>query len=639
LAAQVRKTTDDRKFGRQGAIYLSLTLAAVVLAIYFQVWHFEFTGYDDPEFILNNPHIRNGLTPTSIGWAFTTGYAANWFPLTWLSYMLGVDLYGLSPGWHHFTNVFLHAFNSILLFVVLRRMTGALRPSAFVALLFAVHPLHVEAVAWVSERRELLSGLFWLLSMWAYADYVKRPRAAAYLLLMLAFACGLMSKPMIVTLPFALLLLDYWPLGRWLTATPGRLILEKVPLVALSAASAVITLIVQQGGGAVSSLSEVPFHFRLENAVVSYLDYLCQFFWPAKLAVLYPYASDLAAWQVLGAAAVLAAITALAIVQRRQRPYLFTGWFWFAGILIPVIGLVQVGVQSRADRYMYIPLIGLSIMVVWGIEELASSLRFAVAIPTVACGALGVVAWITTSYWRDTIALFRHTVEVTRDNWAGLGALSEALLAQNRADEAQPYIETMIRLRPNLPDARISLGSALSKRGDFDDAAAQYRLALKLNPGNADALEGLGVVLTAAGKFEDALPNLQAAVKIRPGDADIHYNLGRLYGLGGRHDLAAAEFTETVRLQPDNSSAHFNLGTAYAAQERFEEAAAQFREALRLKPGYLAADFNLAGSLASQGRYDEAIAHFQEVMRAQPDFPGVVEAIEHCLELKKQSAR
>ncbi len=498
----------------------------------------------------------------------------------------------------------------------------------------------MEAVAWVSERRELLSGLFWLLSMWAYADYVKRPRIAAYLLLMLAFACGLMSKPMIVTLPFALLLLDYWPLGRWQTTSPGRLILEKAPLVALSAASAVITLIVQQGAGAVSSLAEVPFHFRLENAVVSYLVYLCQFFWPAKLAVLYPYASDLAAWQVLGTAAILGAITALAIVQRRRRPYLFTGWFWFAGILIPVIGLVQVGVQSRADRYMYIPLIGLSIMVVWGIEDLAKRRRsLAVAIPVGACCVFGVVAWITTSYWHDTVTLFRHTIEVTTDNWAGLGVLSEALLAQNRADEAQPYIETMIRLRPNLPDARISLGSALSKRGDFDDAAAQYRLALKLNPGNADALEGLGVVLTAAGNFEEALPSLQAAVKSRPGDADIHYNLGRVYGLSGRHDLAAVEFTETVRLQPENASAHFNLGTAYAAQEQFEKAAAQFREALRLKPDYLAADFNLAGSLASLGRYDEAITHFQEVLRAQPDFPGVVEAIENCMELKKQSAR
>ncbi|MGO9262983.1 MAG: tetratricopeptide repeat protein, partial [Bryobacteraceae bacterium] len=635
-----------RSAPRRLDLWISLALAVSVFAIYFQVRNFEFIGYDDPEFLVKNIHIRDGLTPASIAWALKTGCAANWFPLTWLSYMLGVDLYGLASGWHHVTNVFLHALNTLLLFAVLRRMTGERWRSAFVALLFAIHPLHVEPVAWVAERREVLSGLFWFLSMWVYLRYIERPRATAYTLLVLAFGCGLMSKPMIVTLPFALLLLDFWPLQRWGTVPLRRLILEKVPLVVLSAAASVITLLVQQGAGATSSLAEVPFKFRIENAVVSYLAYIFQFFWPARLAVLYPYATGLPAWQVIGAGAVLAAITALAIAGRKRRPYLPVGWFWFAGTLVPVIGLVQVGVQSRADRYMYIPLVGLSVIVVWGLGEIAGHLprrraefrSLAAALAAIACCAYGVVAWSTAAHWRNTVTLFRHAVEVTHDNWAALTTLSQVLLTEDRVDEAMPYIAEALRLRPNLPEAHINFGAALSKRGDFDAAAAQYRIALKGDPNNADAQEGLGVVLAEKGQFAEALANLNAAAKSSPDDADIHYNLGRLYGLAGRPDLAVAEFAETARLQPENAKARFNLGTAYAAQERFSEACGQFREALRLKPDYVSARFNLASALANLGRFDEAISHFQEVLRVQPDFPEAAEALQNCLELKTKSA-
>jgi protein O-mannosyl-transferase len=628
-------------------LWISLALALAVFAIYFQVRNFEFVGYDDPEWVVQNIHIRGGLTPSSIAWAFRTGYAANWLPMTWLSYMLGVGLYGLASGWHHLTNVFLHALNTVLLFAVLRRMTGARWPSAFVALLFGIHPLHVESVAWISERKELLSGLFWFLSMWAYLRYVQRPRAGAYILLVLAFCGGLMSKPMIVTLPLALLLLDYWPLQRWKTTALGRLILEKVPLLALSAAGSAITLLVQQRAGAISSIAEVPFRFRIENGLASYLAYIFQFFWPARLAVLYPYATDLSAGRVIGTAAALTAITALAIAEPKRRPYLTVGWFWFAGTLVPVIGLVQVGVQSRSDRYMYIPLIGLSIMVAWGLREVAGHLAergaavrsLAVALAAGACCACGMVAWSTTAHWRNTVTLFRHAIEVTDDNWAALTVLSQTLLKQDRVEEAMPYVDEALRLRPNLPEAHINFGAALSERGDFDAAAAQYRIALKSDPDNPDAHEGLGVVLTEKGQFAEALANLDVAEKISPGDADIHYNLGRLYGVSGRPDLAAAEFGETVQLQPENAEARFNLGTAYAAQERFSEACDQFREALRLKPDYQAADFNLASALASLGRFDDAVSHFQEVLRMQPDFPGAAEALENCLELKKQSGR
>jgi len=617
-----------------------VALAVAVLSIYAQVHNFEFTGYDDPELVVNNIRLRQGLTPASVAWAFQTGYAANWFPLTWLSYLLGVNLYGFDSGWHHLTNVFLHALNSILLFLVLARMTGARCRSAFVALLFAVHPLHVEPVVWIAERKEVLSGLFWFLSIWAYVAYVKRPRVTAYILLLLAFSGGLMSKPMIVTLPFVLLLLDFWPLERW-KDTPARcLILEKAPLLLFAMAASAITFLVQKSAGAVSSATEVPFAFRIENALVSYLAYILQFFWPARLAVLYPYATRLPAWQVIVAFAALAAITAFAFSQRKQRPYLVVGWLWFAGVLIPVIGLVQVGIQSRADRYMYIPLIGLSIIAVWGLSEIATrraAVRPVAALAIAACCAYGVVAWSSAAYWRDTVTLFRRTIEVTDDNWGALAILSQAFLRQNRVDDALPYIAETLRLRPNLPEAHINFGAALSERGDFDAAEDQYRRALQLDPESPDAHEGLGVVLTEKGRFDEALANLLKAEKGAPDDADKHYNLGRAYGLAGRPDLAAAEFMETTRLQPGNAAAHFNLGAAYAAQERFSEAADQFREALRLKPDYLAARFNLGGALANLGRLDEAIGEFQEILRTQPDFPGAAQALENCLQLKKDS--
>ena len=614
-------------------LLISLALALAVFVIYLQTRTFDFLRYDDPEFVVNNLHIRSGLTPDSLRWAFETGYAANWVPLTWISFMLGIDLYGLASGWHHLTNVALHAANSVLLFLLLQRLTSVRWPSALAAALFAVHPLHVEAVAWIAERREVLSGLFWMLTIHAWLRYAKQPRLLTYVLAALAFACGLMSKPMIVTLPFALLLLDFWPLRRFQTTPLRRLVLEKMPLIALSAAASAITLLVQRGAGAASSLTEVPFHFRIANALVSYLAYLLQFFWPARLAVLYPYAADLPAWQPIGATAVLLAITLVAIAQRRQRPYLLMGWLWFAGILVPVIGLVQVGVQSRADRYMYIPLIGLAVIVAWGLFEVAG--RRATAVAAIACCTLGVAAWNTTASWRDTITLFRHAVDVTDDNWAAANVLGQALLAANRVDEAVPYIQQTLRLRPGLPEAHVNLGAAFSKRGDFPAAAAQYRAALAADPRDAEAQDGLGVVLTEMKQYEEARTSLEAAAQIAPADADVRYNLGRLYGLTNRPDLAIAQFGEAVRLQPANASARFNLGTAYAARGQFAAAAEQFVEALRVDPDYVSARFNLGAALANLGRLDDAIAQFREVVRTHSDFPGAAEALQTCLEMKK----
>ncbi len=627
--------------GRAPELWISLGLAGAVFAVYLQTASFPLIAYDDPEFVSNNIHLRGGLTAANLIWAFTTGYAGNWFPLTWLSYML--------DGGRHLTNVALHAANSILVFIALLRMTGARGRSAFAALLFAVHPLHVETVAWISQRRELLSAFFSLLSIWAYAVFAgrapvgtailgRRPRRwIAYAALLPAFSCGLMSKPTIVTLPFALLLLDYWPLRRWGAVPARRLMLEKLPLFALAGAASVVTFLAQRHAGAIATLAEAPFPLRLENAPMSYVAYVVQFFWPARLAVIYPLSPDLALWEPIAAAAALIAVTAFAISARGRAPYFLTGWLWFLGALAPVIGLVQIGVQSRADRYMYMPLMALSLITIWGMAALARRrARLLVIAGLAACCVYAAAAAQATAYWRDTVTLFRHAVEVTCGNWPALLVLSRALLEEGRAGEAMPYISQALELRPNLPEAHINLGAALSKRGDFPAAAAQYGIALQSDPHNADAHEGLGVVLTEQGRYSAALPHLEFAVRAHPGDFDAHYNLGRLYGVAGQPALAIPQFAESVSIKPQNAEALFNLGTAYAAEDRFAEAAGSLREAVRLKPEYAAARFNLGSALANLGQWDEAAAEFQRVLAIQPDFPGASQALEECLAQKNR---
>ena len=545
---------------------IAAALALAILAVFLQVRDFGFVNYDDDLFVSANANIRAGWS--AVPWAFTTGYAANWFPLTWISYIVGYQLYGLDPGWTHLTNVILHAIAAIAFYAAFRSLTKAVWPSAFVAFVFALHPLHVEPVAWISERKEVLSGLFWALSLVAYARYAARPGWRAYLLLIAAFTAGLMSKPMIVTLPFVLLLLDYWPLRR-------VAIREKIPLFALSAIASFITWRVQRGGGAVLEIAQLPLTLRIENAVIAYAQYLRQFFLPGGLAAIYPFHPTAMAAAI--ATLVLVAITAAAILQRSKRPYLLIGWLWFLGTLVPVIGLVQVGIQGRADRYTYIPILGLAIAIAW-------------LVPRPAILALAVPVWIAisylqTGYWHDSVTLFRHTVEVTGDNWMALSTLSNALIAENRIAEAEPYLRESLRLQPNLAMTRVNLATALSKRGDFRAAEEQYRIAVRLAPEDPDAQEGLGVVLIEQNRLDEAKTYLDEAVRLRPDHADSHYNLGRLYGLAGKAGRAIAEFSEALRLNPNDSAyrsnlaiAHFNYGSMLANQSRYEEAIAHFKQ-------------------------------------------------------------
>ena len=636
-----------------------------VLALYAPVARFAFLNYDDPDYVAN-PHVLEGLTAANLAWAFTSAYAANWIPLTWLSHMADRDLFGAQAGLHHLMNVALHALAAVLLFAAMNRMTGARWRSAFVALIFALHPLHVESVAWVAERKDVLSGVFFFAAILAYAIYAERPSAARYAIVTVALSCALLSKPTTVTLPFVFLLLDFWPLKR----RRARLekIPEKIPWIALAIAASVITYVAQQHAGAVFSGGEIPMTIRLENALVSYGVYLLKFFVPINLAVFYPYPESIPLWQPVAAAIALVAISAAA----SRRRYLIASWLWFLITLLPMIGIIQAGLQSRADRYTYLPSTGLAIMVSWGAAELFETKKNALAISAVAtAAALAAITYANLQNWRDSVSLFRHAIAVTHGNYIAynnLGValrrggnideaiplfesairihpayaeaqdnLGEALLVENRLSEAEPHVVEALRLNPSFADAHINIGTLLNKHGQFDAAAEQFRTAVRLDPENADAHAGLGVTLTELSRFDEALPQLLEAARSKPDSADVHYNLGRVYGLAGRTPDAIAEFSETIRLDPKNAEAYFNLGTAYAAENRLNDAEQQFRAALRLKPDYLNAHFNLASALANEGRYVEAMAEFSETLRLNPNFQEARRGLELCQRLQKQS--
>jgi Flp pilus assembly protein TadD len=575
--------------------WIYLLLAVLTIGTYAQVFTHDFVIDDDPDYITENSHVRAGLTWEGAEWAFTSGYAANWHPLTWLSHMLDWQLFGERAGWHHMVSVLIHAVSVLLLFSFLRRISGAVYRSAFVALAFAMHPLHVESIAWAAERKDVLSGLFFFLTLWTYLNYVKRPVIWRYVLMTMAFACGLMAKPMLVTLPLVLLLLDIWPLKRF----GRRAILEKLPLVPLALASAAITFLVQQRSGAVAALGEIPVGLRIENALVSYVVYLVKFIWPSNLAVFYPYPELNWLKAALAGAAILG-ITIGAAAAFRKRPYLAVGWLWYVITLIPVIGLVQVGLQARADRYTYIPAIGLAIALAWSAAEFLPR-RWAAIGGGALVAAWTIVSWNQIGTWQDSATLFQHANEVTSGNYV----------------------------------ADYGLATVLGNQGRPKEAEAEYRAALKLRPDIAKARVGLGVALMAQGRAEDALPQFIEAIRLSPNDADAHYNLGGAYGALDRTDEAIVQFSEAVRLKPSDPRAHYNLGTALVSAGRMPDAVNEFAAAVKLKPDYVGARFNLASALESTGRLDEAIAEFTEVLHLQPDLEPARQSLERCRILKK----
>jgi tetratricopeptide (TPR) repeat protein len=547
-------------------------LTIATLLVFWQVNNCDFINYDDTIYITKNNHVQNGITIEGIQWAFTTGHTGNWHPLTWLSHMLDVQLFGLEPGWHHLTNLVFHIANALLLFLVLYRMTKAQWESAFVAALFALHPLHVESVAWVAERKDVLSTFFWILTMGAYCYYVERPNFQRYLVVVLFFALGLMAKPMLVTLPFVLLLLDYWPLKRFYqnksdqkidTATDSRhrlalirpLLWEKIPLFVLTALTCIVTYIVQKKIGAVLSL--LPLGARISNAFVSYNAYIGKTIWPNDLAVLYPYPALLPAWQAVGAAFLLIVVTIAVIWKARKMPYVMVGWLWYAGTLVPVIGIVQVGLQARADRYTYLPLIGLFIMATWGISELSKKWRYRkkvlFTLSTVILLCLSIVTWTQIPYWKNSITLNEHALNVTADNYIAYNNCGTAYLNLGNYRQAIVDYNKAIEIRPKYTDAYYNRGISYWHLGNKMQAIRDFDSAIEINPNYAEIYYGRGNVYAALGNYRQAIRDFDKAIEINPKYAGIYYNRGNVYVALGNYGQAIDDMKTAARLGQKNA--------------------------------------------------------------------------------------
>jgi tetratricopeptide (TPR) repeat protein len=540
-----------------------LALIALNLAIYARSWSYGFVTWDDPQYITENPNLAGGLTPASAWWALTTFYKFYWHPLTWLSYLADFELFGYDASGYHAVNVLLHIASTSVLFIALYRMTGAMWRSAFVASMFAVHPLHVESVAWVSERKDVLSTLFWVLTMWAYVRYASRPSFARYTTVAALFAAGLMAKPMLVTLPFALLLLDAWPLGRLRhRAALLPLIREKLPLFALSAAAGIVTFVAQRGEGAVATLDTLPLTMRLENAVVSMVTYLVKTVWPADLAAFYPFL-PVPAWKWAAAAAAIVGISAAVYRFARPCPYLPVGWLWYLGTLAPVIGLVQAGGQAMADRFTYIPHIGLFVMVAWGVPEIAA--RWGISKTTLAVAAGLAIAACTigaarqAEYWRDSVALWQRTLQVTVMNYRAHNNLGVELRNQRRGAEAIAHFEEALRIRPDFAEGHSNLGGALAEQGKLDEAIEHYREALRIDPGYGDAHNNLGVAYANQGRTDDAIREFLESLRINPNQANAHSNIAVMYETKGQIPEAIEHFRGALRLNPRQQEARRSL--------------------------------------------------------------------------------
>jgi tetratricopeptide (TPR) repeat protein len=608
--------------------FLALLLAIGTLLVYWPARQFEFTNYDDEDYVYRNPIVMKGLTAEGVRWAFTTGFMANWHPLTWLSHMLDCGLWGVkNPGAHHMMSVVIHVLATVALFFALFRMTKAAGRSAMAAALFALHPLHVESVAWVAERKDVLSGLFWMLTMWGYAWYTERPGIGRYLLVAVPFALGLMAKPMLVTLPCVLLLLDYWPLKRLAgTRTLPRLLLEKLPLFALSVASCLATLMVQRGGGAVFSFAEkLSFGARVANAFVAYVSYLGKTFLPEKLAVLYPHPGHWPLWQVLAAALILIVITAAAIAFAKSRPYLLVGWLWFVGTLVPVSGLVQVGEQYMADRYTYIPLIGIFIVLVWGVSEMFAPVpqrKVALAFTTTVALAMCVIGTRRQlPYWENSIKLFARTVQVTTNNSTAQYNLAQALSLRGYLKESLPQYEAALRIKPDYPEALNNLGFAKALLGRFAEATNHYERALQITPKSGSIHLNYGFALLNLGNPNQALGRFETALNEGAPLAMTHFGYGRALLETGKRDDAIAQLQEALRHDPNYAEATFYLGLALVDKGETDEGIKEIRRAMQLAPQAPDGHLHLGQIYVRQGKAPEAIAEYKEALRLNANYP------------------
>ena len=649
------------------ALIVCLFLALAVWTVFGQTLHHQFVNFDDDTAVYENPVIKQGLGRGSVAWAFTHTVNANWQPLTTLSHMLDCQLYGLHPAGHHLTNILLHAATAILLFFVLTNMTGTFWRCAFVAAVFAIHPLRVESVAWVSERKDVLSGFFFMLTLWAYVRFVRNkalnPQRSTlnYILALLFFALGLMSKPMLVTGPFVLLLLDYWPLERMraqgndhfhspLSLSLPRLLLEKIPFLLLTVADCAGTMLAQRH--AIRRVADLDFGARIGNALVAYASYLGQMFYPAGLAVMYPHPGKHLSPGLVGAAVVILIIISTAILLGRKKyPWLLVGWLWYLGMLVPVIGLMQVGEQARADRFTYLPQIGLYLIVAWAVVQFCGRWRgyriVLGSVATVILFALMTVAHVQATYWQDSVSLWKHTLACTSGNYSAHLNLGAALAGQKKWSEAIEQYQKAIQLCPELATPHFDLANALADEGHPDEAIPCYERALQLKPDYAEAQLNLGNAFSSQGNLTEAIIHFQKAIELNQNFASAHNNLACAFLKQGSLPQAIAHFQRALQIapdfiearvnlaaalaleakspvtsapaQPDDAVSHFKSGNAAADLGQYEEAAQHYRRALQLAPDYSAALSNLGAVLVDQGKLDEAVQTFGQLLKLTPD--------------------
>ena len=608
---------------------LSLSLLLLCLTAFSGVAKNGFLSYDDHEFVTENPHVRTGLTAGNTLWNFSHGTARNWVPLSFISHSLDVSLFGLDARGHHLVNLLIHATSSVLLFLVLAAYTGGAWRSFAVAVLFAVHPLHVESVAWVAERRDVLSAFFFLLTLAAYRRYVQRPALGAYLALCLFYSLGLLAKPMLVTLPVLLFVLDRWPLSRppFAGAAPnaqrGRLafllrpvVLEKAPLAVLAVVDGAITIAIQARDGAVSTLGALPLGQRLANAVVSTAAYLYKMIWPADLAIFYPHpGATLAAGQVLLAGFLLLAVTGAVLALSRRLPFLLAGWLWYLLLLAPVAGILQVGKQGMADRYTYLPLIGIGIALAWATGAVVTRVR-ALALPAGVAGVvltaiMVVVTRRQVETWRDDRTVFEHAARATGKNAVAALVLGDLRLREGNVREALALLRQSAQFDPRDDQIRVHLGVALRASGENDAALAAFHEALRLNPGNVEALNNLAELLSALGRQPEALSFLERAIAAAPATPELHYNRGNAFGALGRHQEAVEAYLNAIRIKPDFAVALNNLGGEYQALGLNQQAESAFRAAIDREPGLADAHYNLGFLYLAQGDKAKAAGQYQ----------------------------
>jgi tetratricopeptide (TPR) repeat protein len=604
------------------AVGICVLLALAVFAIFGQTVRYGFVNYDDDRYVYENLVVEKGLTLKGAVWALTYGEIGHWHPLTWLTHMADCQVYGLWAGGHHLTNVALHAAAAALLFLALREMTGSLWRSAFVAAVFAIHPLRVESVAWISERKDVLSGVFFMLTLWAYARYARQPSRGRYAAVALAYGLGLLCKNTLVTLPFVLLLLDWWPLHR-VTLTPfWGLVKEKIPLFLLSAGSCAVTVLVPEK---MVDSYRVPFLERIGNAVVSYGVYLWQMVFPAGLAN--PYVNPPNGqpfWKVALAFVLLAAISMVVLACWKKRPYLLVGWLWYLGMLVPVIGFIQISYYAHADRYTYLPGIGLVLAVTWAVGDWSLGWKHRKAVlgglTAAVIGILMICAWIQTGYWKNSETLWTHTLACTTGNYVAHCNFGESLARLGRIDEAMTHYQKAVEIKPGYADTQFNLGNGLRQKGRVDEAIACYQKALQIQPDLAGAHMNLGNILGQQGRMDEAIAHYQKALQIQPDSAEAHCNLGSAFFRQGRMEEAIAHYQKALEIQPDSAEAHMNLGNIFSQQGRLNEAIDHFQKALQIMPGNALAHYNLGITLQQKGRVDEAILQLQSALQIKPDY-------------------